>query len=216
MKLPFTVLWQRYGTLDLLSFYSQCKQVIERLIDRTSTYCSNSKICANKSDLNSLKNLIIDGLYAPQTVLLENFQLSFIFAIIFSRSFILSRYLITRRLSNSTLELSKLTKIETKIDKFQANKCYYHITCKIKFLCLNNRFSEKWRIFMSQNAFSASQKFTDVRLKKENFAECVEMLKLCQDSEKNSDSRNEIASHYLPLYWFTFFQTKTIVFYVKI
>ena len=62
-----------------LPFYSQRRQVIESLINTTSSYCLPFKICANKIDLKSLKVLILDAFVNP-SVISHNFLYNLIIA----------------------------------------------------------------------------------------------------------------------------------------
>ena len=57
----------------------------------------------------------------------------------------------------------------------------------------------------------------DVRLEAEffpNWLKCISYVKICK--KKNDGSGSKSASPYLLLFWSNFFQTKTIVIYVKI
>ena len=56
---------KRNGTLWFSPFYSQCSQVIQCLINTTSSHGLPFKIYANKFDLESLNVLILDGLQTP-------------------------------------------------------------------------------------------------------------------------------------------------------
>ena len=86
------------GHFSFLSFYRECMQVIEDLIDTPSSFCLLLKIYANKIDLESLKVLILDGLetHLQQLYLTIFFEISFLLIQItmFSNSYNLNWYFI--------------------------------------------------------------------------------------------------------------------------
>ena len=172
---------KRNGTLQFSSFYCQCRQSIESLIDATSSFSSPFKICADKIDDKNLKGFILDGLWTP---LLKGcfWQFSLKSHICSSKKFYFEFLSICDSISSLSglfilFEFLKLPKIAKNIDKFHAiHAIPYLNTCKSKFFSLNSRFSKESQFSMGQNQLSVFQKLREVSFKAENVAKCVKMI----------------------------------------
>ena len=168
-------MWKKWDTLVFVVL--KCRQLIQGLINTTSSYCLPFKICANKIDLKSLNVLVLDGMQtSPKLLFLTTFFHYLIFAHV--RNYIFNFFCyesISYDFAGiaACLNFWNCQKLQI-IDKFRAKSAILYLnTCKSKFFCLNSRLLWKWQIFLGQKALSAFQTLRDVRLEAELFSQMV-------------------------------------------